>query len=372
MVRADGRRPADRRRRVAQALAPPPAPDRRRGVAHPGRARSRSWRRSAATRGHGLPLPPMLGGARRSRRPRLHRRRDRPLGRARRRARDRARAGGRPAGARPCRTDGAAAPARPGRRVGRGQRPVLHRQRARARPPRRRCRSSSAVVDAVAELFPSSPYIHIGGDEVPHDAWRGSPIVDEFKRERGLDDGRRRSRPRSTVTSCARSASEPAVTSGRGRKRRSRAALHRRTVTSSGGARWRSVASSPRRASTSSCRRPRRTTSTWPSTTTGRRRAPRGRAAHRCRPCASSTPTEGWSDAERAHLLGVQACLWTETVHDEQTARTSSSSRASTRSPNEDGPVSIEGGWQSLCRGAARGEPARCARRSAPAQSPSP
>jgi hexosaminidase len=27
----------------------------------------------------------------------------------------------------------------------------------------------------------------------------------------------------------------------------------------------------------------------------------------------------GWSDAERANLLGVQACLWTEHVHDRPT-----------------------------------------------------
>jgi hexosaminidase len=27
-------------------------------------------------------------------------------------------------------------------------------------------------------------------------------------------------------------------------------------------------------------------------------------------------PTAGWSAAERAHLLGIQACLWTEHVHD--------------------------------------------------------
>jgi hexosaminidase len=27
-------------------------------------------------------------------------------------------------------------------------------------------------------------------------------------------------------------------------------------------------------------------------------------------------PEQGWSDSERANLLGIQACLWTETVHD--------------------------------------------------------
>jgi hexosaminidase len=30
-------------------------------------------------------------------------------------------------------------------------------------------------------------------------------------------------------------------------------------------------------------------------------------------------PTAGWTATERAHLLGVQACLWTEHVHDRAT-----------------------------------------------------
>jgi hexosaminidase len=30
-------------------------------------------------------------------------------------------------------------------------------------------------------------------------------------------------------------------------------------------------------------------------------------------------PEEGWSDAELAHLLGIQACIWTEHVGDERT-----------------------------------------------------
>ena len=31
--------------------------------------------------------------------------------------------------------------------------------------------------------------------------------------------------------------------------------------------------------------------------------------------------TEGWTTSERANLLGIQACLWTEHVHDHATLR---------------------------------------------------
>lgn len=43
-----------------------------------------------------------------------------------------------------------------------------------------------AVFASVAELFPSSPVIHIGGDEVPHGAWQGSPIAQRQAERRGL------------------------------------------------------------------------------------------------------------------------------------------------------------------------------------------
>jgi hexosaminidase len=41
------------------------------------------------------------------------------------------------------------------------------------------------VLTEVARLFPA-PYIHFGGDEVPDDAWKGMPDVDRFKAEQGL------------------------------------------------------------------------------------------------------------------------------------------------------------------------------------------
>lgn len=42
------------------------------------------------------------------------------------------------------------------------------------------------VFRTLAELFPSSPVLHIGGDEVPAGAWAGSPIAREFASARGL------------------------------------------------------------------------------------------------------------------------------------------------------------------------------------------
>ena len=35
----------------------------------------------------------------------------------------------------------------------------------------------------------------------------------------------------------------------------------------------------------------------------------------------SFVPDEGWTDAERSHLLGVQACLWTEHVTNDELLR---------------------------------------------------
>jgi hexosaminidase len=42
------------------------------------------------------------------------------------------------------------------------------------------------VLTEVISLFPNSPYIHIGGDEVMRDSWRSSKFVQELKRANGL------------------------------------------------------------------------------------------------------------------------------------------------------------------------------------------
>lgn len=44
------------------------------------------------------------------------------------------------------------------------------------------------VLDETIKLFPESPYIHIGGDEVLKDFWKASPFVQELKRRENLKD----------------------------------------------------------------------------------------------------------------------------------------------------------------------------------------
>ena len=44
------------------------------------------------------------------------------------------------------------------------------------------------VIDEVVGLFPDSPYIHIGGDEVLKDHWKESPYVQELMKREGLKD----------------------------------------------------------------------------------------------------------------------------------------------------------------------------------------
>ena len=43
-----------------------------------------------------------------------------------------------------------------------------------------------AVFTTLARLFPNSPVLHIGGDEVPTGAWAGSPAAQAYASERGL------------------------------------------------------------------------------------------------------------------------------------------------------------------------------------------
>ena len=44
------------------------------------------------------------------------------------------------------------------------------------------------VLDETIKLFPESPYIHIGGDEVLKDFWKESPYVQELKKRENLKD----------------------------------------------------------------------------------------------------------------------------------------------------------------------------------------
>lgn len=174
-----------------------------------------------------------------------------------------------------------------------------------------------AVVDAIASLFPSSPYIHIGGDEVPHDAWRKSPIVDALKRARDLStvadveaafhrDLVRMIRERTgrRVGAWQEAAQAGGVIPGDGYVVGWRTVEVCRELAASGF----DVVVSPAQAyyldiavddqwSTPGM--------SWAGSTSLER-------------VCEFEPDKDWSDAERAHLLGVQACLWTETVHGER------------------------------------------------------
>jgi hexosaminidase len=174
------------------------------------------------------------------------------------------------------------------------------------------------VVDAVAELFPSSPWIHIGGDEVPAGAWSGSPVVDRLRREHGLDTtpdveahfhrglvATVRARTGRRVGAWQEAAEAGGVRPGDGyvvgwtdaaASRRLAAAGHD-VVVAPGEAYYLDMA----------------VDGAWD--TPGASWAGATSLADVC----AFDPAAGWDAAEREHLLGVQACLWTEHVRDAAT-----------------------------------------------------
>jgi hexosaminidase len=173
------------------------------------------------------------------------------------------------------------------------------------------------IVDALAELFPSSPWIHIGGDEVPHDAWRGSPVVERLKREQGL----------STVSDVE-------------------AAFHRQLVQTVRDRADRAVGAWEEAAFSAGVRPVDGYVVAWRTVEASRHLAAQGYDVvvspgqayyldmavdddwwSRGMGWAGSTsfeqvcdfdPEAGWTERELGHLLGVQACMWTECVHSEE------------------------------------------------------
>jgi hexosaminidase len=209
-----------------------------------------------------------------------------------------------------------------------------------------------AVVDAVNVLFPSSPMIHIGGDEVPHGAWRGSPIVAEFMDVHGLSNARDveaafhrdvvrviRQRTGRRVAAWQEAAESGGIAPGDGHvigwrtveASRELAAKGYDVVVSPGQAYYLDMAVGDE----------------WD--TPGASWAGHTSLSHVC----EFDPEAGWSESERSHLLGVQACLWTETVYDEQMMEEFLFPRLDAIA--ERGWTGrIESGWRSLAQRAGR------------------
>ncbi len=174
-----------------------------------------------------------------------------------------------------------------------------------------------AVFGALADLFPG-PWVHLGGDEVPIGAWARSPAAQAFARERGV------------------AGTDAIAAAFMGEVIR----LVRTTTGRSVGV-WQDAAEC------GALRPEDGYVVGWRSSADCRRLAAAGYdvvaapaevyyldmavddAWHtRGASWAGSTsvgaveahdPAAGWTAAERGHLLGIQACLWTEHVHDRAT-----------------------------------------------------
>ena len=175
-----------------------------------------------------------------------------------------------------------------------------------------------AVVDTLAELFPHSPHLHIGGDEVPAGAWRGSPAVQRLMAEHGLETTRdvegwfHRELVALVAARTGRSvgAWQEAAESGglqpgdgyvvgwrRAADCRALAAAGYDVVVAPGEAYYLDMA----------------VDDGW--NTPGMSWA----GATSLADVQAFDPAAGWTVSERSRLLGVQACLWTELVPDEPT-----------------------------------------------------
>lgn len=175
-----------------------------------------------------------------------------------------------------------------------------------------------AVVDTLAERFPNSPHLHIGGDEVPHGAWRGSPAVRALCAEQGLASTREiegffhrelvatiRARTGRRVGAWQEAAESGGVHPDDGYVVGWRRADDCRTLAAAGY----QVVVSPGEAYYLDMA----TDTAWD--TPGMSWA----GATSLADVEAFEPGAGWTAEERSRLLGVQACLWTELVPDEAT-----------------------------------------------------
>lgn len=170
-----------------------------------------------------------------------------------------------------------------------------------------------AVIEEVARLFPS-PWLHIGADEVPADAWAHSPLARAFMAKNGWNDGYRLQshflrRVHGMVAAAGRTLGaweEAAFDDGLDRggcyligwhNRQSGAALAEQgydVVLAPGDAYYLDMAQADGWSEPGM---------DWAGIVTPEA-------------CYAYDPGAGWPSGREAQLLGIQACLWGEHLHD--------------------------------------------------------
>jgi len=169
------------------------------------------------------------------------------------------------------------------------------------------------ILGELCDLFPSQ-YFHVGADEVPEDAWTGSPLAKTMLEDAGQTDASalqamflKRVQDFLTTKGKITGAWEEAAKGG-GIERdncylvgwhsveiaQKLAAEGYQVVISPGQAYYMDMANGPE----------------WeePGASWAGYSSPQS--------CYDFTPANGWSDEERARLMGVQACIWSEPMKD--------------------------------------------------------
>jgi hexosaminidase len=170
-----------------------------------------------------------------------------------------------------------------------------------------------AVFDEVARLF-SSPWIHIGGDEVPGQAWRGSPLARTLMQQHGWHDAgqlqsyflRRAQQMIRDLGRCTGAWEEAALGGGIDPRDSYLVAWHKPESGIAMAKRGYDVVLGPAEAyyldmaQSDDWWEP---GASWAGTVSPER-------------CYAYDPGGDWPDEFKARLLGVQACLWTENLYD--------------------------------------------------------